>query len=98
MQRQATAKGALKAVVLAVSGAFHTPLMQPAREALEAVLASVTINEPRIPIYSNVTGEPFWGAADILAMLPRQLVEAVQWEGTVRNLVAAGGRRVHVCV
>ena len=90
VQRQATAKGALKAVAVAVSGAFHTSLMQPAREALEAVLASVAISEPRIPIYSNVTGEPFQGGAHIQAMLPRQLVEAVQWEGTVRKLVAAG--------
>jgi [acyl-carrier-protein] S-malonyltransferase len=95
VQRQATAKGALKAVAVAVSGAFHTSLMQPAREALEAVLASVTISEPRIPIYSNVTGEPFRGAADIQAMLPRQLVEAVQWEGTVRKLVAAGEHMIH---
>lgn len=50
----------------------------------------MTISEPRIPIYSNVTGEPFKDAADIQALLPRQLVEPVQWEGTVRKLVAAG--------
>ncbi|KAI3426449.1 hypothetical protein D9Q98_008816 [Chlorella vulgaris] len=95
VQRQATAKGALKAVPLAVSGAFHTPLMQPARDALTQVLASVTISEPRIPIYSNVTGEPFKDAADIQALLPRQLVEPVQWEGTVRKLVAAGKNQMH---
>lgn len=50
----------------------------------------MTVNEPRIPIYSNVTGKPFASAADIGALLPRQLVEAVQWEGTLRALVAAG--------
>jgi acyl transferase domain-containing protein len=54
------------------------------------VLSSVTIKEPRIPIYSNVTGQPFKGAADIAALLPRQLVEPVQWEGTIRNLLSAG--------
>ena len=53
----------------------------------------MSIREPRIPIYSNVTGEPFQGAADIAALLPRQLVEPVQWEGTIRKLVAAGGWR-----
>ena len=51
----------------------------------------MTLHDPRIPIYSNVTGKPFSGAAEILGLLPRQLVEAVQWEGTVRNLLAAGG-------
>lgn len=56
------------------------------------VLASVEIREPRIPIYSNVTGQPFGSAAEIGALLPRQLVEAVQWEGTLRALVAAGER------
>ncbi|EFN56454.1 hypothetical protein CHLNCDRAFT_22513 [Chlorella variabilis] len=95
VQRQATAKGALKAVPVAVSGAFHTPLMQPARDALTQVLSSVSIREPRIPIYSNVTGEPFQGAADIAALLPRQLVEPVQWEGTIRKLVAAGKNQMH---
>lgn len=56
------------------------------------VLASVTISEPRIPCYSNVTAEPFGGASEVAALLPRQLVEPVQWEGTVRKLVAAGAR------
>ncbi len=50
----------------------------------------MTINEPRIPIYSNVTAQPFKDAAEIAALLPRQLVEAVQWEGTIRALLAAG--------
>ncbi|KAL4449353.1 hypothetical protein ABPG77_006997 [Micractinium sp. CCAP 211/92] len=93
--RQATAKGALKAAHVAVSGAFHTPLMQPARDALTEVLASVTISEPRIPCYSNVTAEPFAGADEVAALLPRQLVEPVQWEGTVRKLVASGKNQLH---
>lgn len=89
-QRAATARGALKAVQLAVSGAFHTELMAPARAALEEVLASVTVHAPRIPVYSNVTAVPFKSAADVLALLPRQLVEPVQWERTVKALVGAG--------
>ena len=54
------------------------------------VLVSVTIREPRIPIYSNVTAQPFKDAAEVAALLPRQLVEPVQWEGTIRALLAAG--------
>jgi len=51
------------------------------------VLGSVTIKEPRIPVYSNVTGQPFGSAAEIPAMLARQLVEPVRWEGTLAVLV-----------
>lgn len=94
-QRIATAKGALKAVVLAVSGAFHTELMSPARDALTAALDTVTINDPVIPVYSNVTGEPFRDAKHIKEMLPRQLVEPVRWEGTLKNLVAAGKTQLY---
>lgn len=89
-QKLAVAAGALKAVPLAVSGAFHTPLMDPARAALEEVLASVEIRDPRIPVYSNVTGKPFKNGAEIAALLPRQLVEPVKWEPSVRALIAAG--------
>uniref|UniRef100_A0A1D2A501 Malonyl-CoA:ACP transacylase (MAT) domain-containing protein n=1 Tax=Auxenochlorella protothecoides TaxID=3075 RepID=A0A1D2A501_AUXPR len=89
-QKAAVAAGAIKAVSLAVSGAFHTTLMQPAREALEEVLNSIEIKEPRIPVYSNVTGKVFKDAKEIAALLPRQLVEPVRWEPTIRALVAAG--------
>ncbi|KAK9830038.1 hypothetical protein WJX72_009330 [[Myrmecia] bisecta] len=82
--------GALKAVPLAVSGAFHTSLMQPARDALIKVLSEVRFQEPRIPVYSNVTAEPFANAADIPAMLGRQLVEPVQWESTLKALIGGG--------
>ena len=51
------------------------------------VLKSVTFKEPRMPVYSNVTGQPFGGAAEIPAMLARQLVEPVRWEGTLAALV-----------
>jgi len=51
------------------------------------VLGSVTIKEPRIPVYSNITGQPFGSAAEIPAMLARQLVEPVRWEGTLAALV-----------
>lgn len=47
----------------------------------------MTIKEPRIPVYSNITGQPFGSAAEIPAMLARQLVEPVRWEGTLAALV-----------
>lgn len=89
---QAMARGALKAQMLTVSGAFHTRLMQPARDALSKALAAATLHVPRLPVYSNVTAQPF-PAHDPAAMrelLARQLVEPVQWEGTLKALIEAG--------
>ena len=94
-QRLATAKGALKAVSVAVSGAFHTELMAPARDALTTALSGVTIKDPVIPVYSNVTGEAFRDAAHIKEMLPRQLVEPVRWEMSVKAMVAAGKTQLY---
>lgn len=94
-QRLATARGALKAVPVAVSGAFHTELMAPARAELAAALDGVALRDPRVPVYSNVTGEPFRDAAHIRELLPRQLVEPVRWEGTLRALVAAGKTQLY---
>ena len=51
------------------------------------VLESVTFQQPRMAVYSNVTGQPFGSAAEIPAMLARQLVEPVRWEGTLAALV-----------
>jgi len=90
VQKLATAKGALKAQAVAVSGAFHTGLMSPAREAVLKVLSEVTINDPRIPVYSNVTALPFTSKDEIPAMLGRQLCEPVLWEHTMKNLIAEG--------
>jgi [acyl-carrier-protein] S-malonyltransferase len=90
VQKLATAKGALKVTKVAVSGAFHTPLMAPASEALSLVLDSVEIKDPRIPVYSNVTSQPFQKAADIKGLLKRQLVEPVLWEATVKAIIAKG--------
>lgn len=94
-QRLATARGALKAVPVAVSGAFHTQLMAPARDALTQVLDSITINDPVITVYSNVTGEPFKDAEHIRQLLPRQLVEPVRWEFCLKALVASGKNRLY---
>ena len=92
---KATTAGALQAKMLAVSGAFHTSRMASAAEALKAVLAEVTFRQPRIPVYSNVTGQPFPDAAAIPALLARQLTEPVMWEGSVKALLAAGKSQLY---
>lgn len=69
---------------------IHQSLMEPAREALEAALASVKITPPRVPVWSNVTAAPFPGdAGEIRKLLGRQLVEPVRWEATLAALTSA---------
>ena len=90
-----TAAGALQAKMLAVSGAFHTSRMASAAEALKSVLAEVSFQQPRIPVYSNVTGEPFPDAAAIPALLARQLTEPVMWEDSIKARVGAGKNQLY---
>ena len=57
--------------------------------------SQVTFNEPRIPVYSNVTGAPFPNAASIPDLLARQLVEPVLWEGSVKAMIGAGKKSLY---
>lgn len=88
-------RGALKAQKLAVSGAFHTSLMRPARDRLLAALEGVTFREPSIPVFSNVTAEPVKLAESIPELLGRQLVEPVLWEDTLKTLIEEGYTSLH---
>ena len=72
--------GIRKCKRLAVQGAFHTELMQPAYSVFNEALASMTIRNPRIDVYSNCSGKPYEGAGEIAKLLPKQLCWAVQWE------------------
>eukprot|EP01029_Cantina_marsupialis_P019073 TRINITY_DN4435_c0_g1_i1.p1 TRINITY_DN4435_c0_g1~~TRINITY_DN4435_c0_g1_i1.p1 ORF type:complete len:393 (+),score=144.02 TRINITY_DN4435_c0_g1_i1:140-1180(+) len=85
-----TEAGALKAMALRVSGAFHTSLMSPASDALRKALDGVKITMPKIDVYSNVTAKPYSSVEEIRATLVRQLVEPVQWEKSMKNLIASG--------
>lgn len=89
----AGAAGALKAARLAVAGAFHTRLMEPAAAALRRALASVELRPPRVPVISNVTAAPFPSDdPDALReLLCRQLVEPVRWEGSLGALLRPAG-------
>ena len=59
------------------------------------IFSQVTFREPRLPVYSNVTGAPFPDAASIPGLLARQLTEPVRWEGSVTALVASGKRELY---
>ena len=86
----ARARGAKMAKELVVSGAFHSPLMESARQGLKQALDRTTIQNARIPVYANVTAEPVTEAAAIRDLLYRQLTSPVRWEQTVRNMVRDG--------
>jgi [acyl-carrier-protein] S-malonyltransferase len=86
----AEAAGAMKAVSLAVAGAFHTSIMQPAVAKLAAALNDVPFKRPRIPVVSNVDARPHDDPEEIRELLPRQIVSPVLWEQSVRHLLADG--------
>jgi [acyl-carrier-protein] S-malonyltransferase len=81
---------ALRAMVLPVRGAFHTPLMASAREPFAAALASVEVRPPRVPVYSGATAAPF---DDIRAGLVEALTTPVRWSSVLEALAGAGARR-----
>lgn len=89
----AKAAGARLAKELPVSGAFHSPLMEPAREGLKAALETVTIRDAQLPVYANVTASAVTSAGDIRRLLFEQLTKPVRWEETVVNMVAGGAAR-----
>ncbi len=84
-----------RAVRLAVAGAFHTPLMKPASEAMAEVFASVPLAPPRLPVWSNVTAEPHRSPEEIRVLLQRQITEPVRWEETMRHVLAVGCERFY---
>ena len=82
--------GAKRALVLPVGGAFHSPLMDSAREKLKAKIESLTFNKPACPIYQNVTGQAVTDPAIIQSNLIAQLTGAVRWTQSVQAMVADG--------
>lgn len=91
MVELANQAGAMKVIPLAVAGAFHTLLMQPAVERLRAVLAEVSLNTPRIPVVSNVDARPHDDPEVIRSLLVKQVVSPVQWEDSIRWLLSELG-------
>ncbi len=85
------AEGARRALVLPVGGAFHSPLMEPAREELAAAIENTTFNTPSCPIYQNVTANAVTDPKEIKANLISQLTAPVKWTQTIQQMVADGG-------
>jgi [acyl-carrier-protein] S-malonyltransferase len=84
------AKGAKRALILPVGGAFHSPLMEPAREELAAAIEATTINAPVCPVFQNVDAKPQTDPLVIKQNLIAQLTGPVRWTQTVKNMVAGG--------
>jgi [acyl-carrier-protein] S-malonyltransferase len=82
--------GAMKTIPLAVAGAFHTPLMQPAVERLAAALAKATLHKPRIPVISNVDAAAHNEPNELRELLVKQVISPVLWEDSQRKLLAEG--------
>jgi [acyl-carrier-protein] S-malonyltransferase len=84
----AKAAGAKRAIRLNVSGAFHSPLMEVARDGLAHALDAADLRDPVFPIYANVTAEPVRGASDARRLLLEQLTAPVAWTRLVERLAA----------
>ena len=82
--------GAKRALPLKVGGAFHSPLMQPAKDELQAAIGQTTFSAPKCPVYQNVDAKPYTDAAEIKANLIAQLTSPVRWTKSVQNMIADG--------
>ena len=83
-------KGAKMAVRLAVGGAFHSPLMEPARKELEEAIRLTNFSRPVCPVYQNVNASPATDPEIIKANLVAQLTSPVKWTQSVKNMIAGG--------
>ncbi len=84
-------KGARRALKLPVGGAFHSPLMEPAREELATAIENTTFNNPICPIYQNVVAKAVTNPMEIKENLIAQLTAPVRWTQTIQQMIADGG-------
>ena len=89
--------GAKRALPLPVGGAFHSPLMQPAKDELQAAIEATSFSTPRCPIYQNVDGKAHTDAKEIKQNLIAQLTASVRWTQEVQNMLAAGATEFTEC-
>ena len=90
---KAAEAGGFKATALKVAGAFHSPLMRPAADRMAGELERVPFAAPSAPVYSNVTAQPHGEPLSIKRLLVDQIVSPVQWERTMKALLATEGAR-----
>ena len=84
------AKGAKRALKLAVGGAFHSPLMEPARIELEKAIEATKFSKPVCPVFQNVNAQPVTDPNSIRSNLVAQLTSPVRWTQIVKNMIASG--------
>ena len=92
-----TNAGARRALVLPVGGAFHSPLMEPAKFELEEAIKAITFNTPSCPVYQNVTASAVSNPAEIQKNLIAQLTAPVKWTQTMQQMIADGASEVIEC-
>ena len=91
------AAGAKRALPLKVGGAFHSPLMNPAKIELEAAIQATEFHQPKCPVYQNVDALPHTSPEEIKANLVAQLTSSVRWTQTVKNMLADGADEFIEC-
>ncbi len=91
------AAGAKRALVLQVGGAFHSPLMEPARQELQEAIENTNFNTPACPVYQNVDARPYSDPVAIKANLINQLTAPVRWTQSVEHMVADGAVNFTEC-
>ncbi len=91
------AAGAKRALPLPVGGAFHSPLLQPAKDELQAAIEATEFNTPKCPVYQNVDAKAYTNPAEIKANLIAQLTGAVKWTYEVQNMIADGATEFVEC-
>ena len=89
--------GAKRALPLKVGGAFHSPLMQPAKDELQAAIEATTFNAPKCPVYQNVDGKSHSDSEEIKTNLIAQLTSSVRWTSSVQAMIAAGATDFTEC-
>ena len=89
--------GAKRALPLAVGGAFHSPLMQPAKDELQAAIEATEFHTPKCPVYQNVDGKAHTAPEEIKQNLIAQLTASVRWTQEVQNMIAAGATDFTEC-
>lgn len=89
--------GAKRALPLKVGGAFHSPLMQPAKDELQAAIEATSFNAPKCPVYQNVDAKAHTDAEEIKQNLIAQLTSSVRWTESAQNMIAAGADEFVEC-
>ncbi len=86
--------GARRALLLPVGGAFHSPLMEPARAELEAAIHATSFNEPICPVYQNINARPVFNPSEIKQNLIAQLTGPVKWTQIMNNMLKDGAKEI----